>query len=75
METDEQGMYKNYIARSSIVTSIIDPMDKIDLKDSIGHAFDVAHKEGCTDEQMINKSRRTHRWSYRLQTDEGAFRN
>ena len=31
IETDEQGLYKNYFAMSSIVTSIIDPMDKINL--------------------------------------------
>ena len=74
METDEQGMYKNYIAMSSIVTSIIDPMDKMNLEHSIGHTIDVPHKESCTDEQMTNNSRRTHRWPHRLQTDKVFYK-
>ena len=32
--------------------SIRDPPDLINLKDSIGQAIDVAHKEGYTNEQM-----------------------
>ena len=35
IETDERGMNIRYIARSSIVTNIIDPIDKINLEDSI----------------------------------------
>ena len=61
VETDEQGMYKNYNARSSIVTSIIDPLDKIDLKDNIGHDINMAHKECCIDKQMTMTIFKLHR--------------